>query len=113
MIFASLNQLNFQLTSRRDDLISLCYLLIYLLNEGNITGIDLSKNLNRNESFNLVKKAKMKYSAQEFCCGNASKILSFVESIFKLQFKDAPNYTVLSEMLKSCLTTQAERKQIY
>jgi len=86
--------------------------LIYLLNSGDIKGIDLTQNLNRNESFNLVKKAKMKYSAQDFCCGNASKILSFVESIFKLQFKDAPNYTVLSEMLKFSLTTQAERKEI-
>jgi hypothetical protein len=58
--------------------------MIYLLNNGNIKGIDLTQNLNRNESFNLVKKAKMKYSAKDFCCGNASKILSFVESIFKL-----------------------------
>ena len=30
--FASLNQLGFFCTSRRDDLISLCYLLVYLLN---------------------------------------------------------------------------------
>ena len=75
MIFASLNQLNFQMTSRRDDLISLCYLLIYLLNKGNLKGIDLSQNLSRNESFNLVKKAKMNHPVSEFCCDNASSIL--------------------------------------
>ena len=71
MIFASLNQLKFQMTSRRDDLISLCYLLIYIINNGNLMGIDLSQNLSRNDSFNLVKKAKTKYSASEFCCDNA------------------------------------------
>lgn len=34
MIFGSLNQLNFMTTSRRDDLISLCYMIIYMLNNG-------------------------------------------------------------------------------
>jgi hypothetical protein len=34
MIFGSLNQLNFMTTSRRDDLISLCYMMIYMLNNG-------------------------------------------------------------------------------
>ena len=41
LIFGSLNQLYFNLTSRRDDLISLCYLLIYMLNRGNIPGIEV------------------------------------------------------------------------
>ena len=58
MIFASLNQLNFLETSRRDDLISLCYLLIYLLNRGNLKGIDLAANLSKNESFRQAKLAK-------------------------------------------------------
>ena len=33
MTFSSLNQMNFKETSRRDDLISLCYLLFTLLND--------------------------------------------------------------------------------
>ena len=110
MIFASMNQLDFQMTSRRDDLISLCYLLIYLLNNGNLKGIDLSQNLSRNESFNLVKKAKSKYSVKDFCCDNASKITSFVEAIFKLSFKETPDYKLLTEMLKSGLTPLAEKR---
>ena len=52
MIFASLNQLNFKITSRRDDIISLCYLLIYMLNNGCLPGIDIHTKLDRNESFN-------------------------------------------------------------
>ena len=34
--FASSNQLRFQRTSRRDDLMSLCYLLVYLFNDGKL-----------------------------------------------------------------------------
>jgi hypothetical protein len=34
MLFASYNQMNFGTTSRKDDLISLYYILIYLLHEG-------------------------------------------------------------------------------
>jgi hypothetical protein len=75
------------MTSRRDDLISLCYLLIYILNEGSLKGIDLSQNLSRNESFNLVKKAKMKTSVSDFCCDNAKSLINFVDYVFKLEFK--------------------------
>ena len=51
MIFASLNQLRFLTTSRRDDLISLCYMLVFLLNKGSLPDIDLNKRLSRKESF--------------------------------------------------------------
>ena len=34
IVFSSVNQLNFKTTSRRDDIISLFYLLIYLLHDG-------------------------------------------------------------------------------
>ena len=44
ILFASLNQMEFRQTSRRDDLISLFFLLVYLLNRGDIRGIDFSLN---------------------------------------------------------------------
>lgn len=39
VLFASPNQLNFKTTSRRDDLISLYYFMVYLLNGGSIPGV--------------------------------------------------------------------------
>ena len=36
VFFASVNQMNYMSTGRRDDLISLVYLLVYLLNKGNL-----------------------------------------------------------------------------
>ena len=39
MLFASKHQLNFRSTARRDDLLSLFYLLVYMLHGGSIPGI--------------------------------------------------------------------------
>lgn len=38
LMFSSVNQMEFMTTSRRDDLISLCLLTLYLLNEGEMPG---------------------------------------------------------------------------
>lgn len=40
-LFASPDRLNFRSTSRRDDLISLCYLLLYLLNDQRMPWVDV------------------------------------------------------------------------
>ena len=37
-MFSSINQMTFTVTSRKDDLVSLCYLLIYLLNGRKLFG---------------------------------------------------------------------------
>ena len=44
ILFASLNALNFDLTTRKDDLISLCYLFLTMLNGGDFPLIDQLKN---------------------------------------------------------------------
>jgi serine/threonine protein kinase len=55
MIFASRNQLQFYATSRRDDLISLCYVLIYLLNEGSLLTIFAdSTNCDPRQAFKIA-----------------------------------------------------------
>ena len=43
-IFASVNALKFKKTSRRDDLLSLCYLVIFVLNHGRIPFISKLKD---------------------------------------------------------------------
>jgi len=47
MIFASPNQMNFLTTSRRDDLKSLCYLLVYLFKNTDVEYIAKGENLSR------------------------------------------------------------------
>lgn len=50
-MFASLNQMRFQTTSRRDDLIQLFYFLVYLFKQGALPGIDAAGDININEEF--------------------------------------------------------------
>ena len=44
IIFASKSQLEFKVTSRKDDLISACYILVYLLNQGKLFDFDFGPN---------------------------------------------------------------------
>ena len=57
MQFASADKLSFEKTSRRDDLISLSYLLVYLLNNKNLFKIEgvLTKNEERAMNIQLKK----------------------------------------------------------
>ena len=55
MVFSSLNQLQFMTTSRRDDLISLCYLLVFLLNGGELPGMQIYDQTNNKEAFRKIR----------------------------------------------------------
>ena len=56
IIFSSLNQLKFYSTSRRDDLISLFYLLIYMLKGGEMPGTNLKEDYDPEKEFSLTLK---------------------------------------------------------
>ena len=43
ILFASKNQLEFKLTSRRDDIIALCYMMLYLVNDFVLPGYERKK----------------------------------------------------------------------
>lgn len=58
LLFASQSQMEFYTTSRRDDLISLCYILIFMLNEGNLLGIDNRSQLGIMYKFDIILEAK-------------------------------------------------------
>ena len=73
MLFASSNQFEFKSTSRRDDLISLLYLMVYLLNK------DLpwltEQNMGKSECYFHVKK--LKANVKDVCSGNAAFLNHF------------------------------------
>ena len=56
--FASLNQSNFMRTSRRDDLISLLYLMVFMLNDGTLFDHSMENSNTLPELFEGVKSAK-------------------------------------------------------
>ena len=51
IVFSTVDQLNFKSTSRRDDLISLLYILVYLLQQGNVPAFQMSNNVDLNYEF--------------------------------------------------------------
>jgi hypothetical protein len=55
LLFSSINQLNFLKTSRRDDMMSMFYLLIYLLHRGNMPGIGISDDCDPSDIFDEIK----------------------------------------------------------
>lgn len=58
MMFASLNQMKFNRTSRRDDMIALAYLLLYLLNNCDVPGLEHLSSFEGAESFKKTFKIK-------------------------------------------------------
>ena len=99
LIFASLNQLNFFSTSRRDDMVALCYLLVYVTNNGKLPGIDMEANLDKIESFHASKEAKSKHTIMTLCAGRAECLRDFATEIFKMKYQDKPDYAKLKTIL--------------
>ena len=106
MIFASLNQLDFKTTSRRDDLLSLCYFLLYLFNQGTLPGININSKLNATDTFLEARKAKYGYKVDDFCSGRAKILEEFFKVIFGLRFKDTPDYEQLYGILSGLVAKE-------
>lgn len=58
MMFASLNQMKFNRTSRRDDMIALAYLILYLLNNCEVPGLEKMGSFAGAEAFKNTFKIK-------------------------------------------------------
>jgi hypothetical protein len=75
MIFSSFNQLNFQRTCRRDDLISLCYYLLFLLNDFKLPNIEFKKTAeDATRNYRIAKNAKIHTSLSEHISDQSSGI---------------------------------------
>jgi serine/threonine protein kinase len=87
---------NLMEVSRRDDLISLGYVLVYLLKgslpwQGTI-------GLNKSERYKNVAKKKMKTSIEELCNGCPKFLFDYMKYCYNLEFEDTPNYSFLEKL---------------
>ena len=116
MVFASVNMFDFKSPSRRDDLMSLCYLLIYLLNSGNVPFV-VDNNMSKNEVFLHIMNIKLNMPLEELCSYNKSRawpMLKMFKCIFDLSFDESPDYSSYRQMLKECIHSQGhEYDQVY
>ena len=91
LIFSSIGQLSFRSTSRRDDLISLAYMISYLLHEGHLLGFDPEVPQKQMECYNDILSRKKAASCEDLC-GQHTFLLAFFEEIFQLGYDDTPDY---------------------
>ena len=79
--------------SRRDDLISLCYMIIYL-HKGKLPWTNLKAH-SLKEKYNKIKLLKeQEYEKKEL-------FIDYLTYCYSLKFEDEPNYTYLIDNLKS------------
>lgn len=94
MAMGSVNAMNFKSVSRRDDLISLTYLLVYMI-QGNLGMLNVS-HLDKRRQFEHICKAKNQLTPDQLCkSARASCLLPFVSVVHSLSFKERPDYDKL------------------
>ena len=100
--FASVYALEGYELSRRDDLESLCYVLIYLL-KGNLPWTRL-KNKNKYEKYKLILTMKKKMS-EDILVGdtNNPEFIDFVKYCRGLKFEETPDYDYLRGLMIKCI----------
>ena len=103
--FSSINSFLGYEKSRRDDIESLGYILIYFL-KGSLPWYNYKDK-------NLVKKKKLSISLDDLCSGLPSGIKDFIQHSFNLNFSDKPNYSYLRNLLTNCQYGSIKRISVF
>lgn len=111
IIFGSINNLiGFEL-SRRDDLQSLSYMLIYFIKGGlPWDNLNIKKT---EEKIKVVLEMKKNIKDEILTEDLPENIKLFVSYIKRLQFKDEPNYDYLKNLLKNVINKKDSYKNYY
>ena len=108
--FASANSLRGVIQSRRDDLESLCYLLLYLM-KGSLPW-DNVYGKNENEEILLIYKIK-KFMKPELLFMNLPKqTIEFFKYCKKLEYEQKPDYSYLKNLLIDILKYSNEKNDL-
>ncbi len=98
--YSSKNNHNGIEQSRRDDLESIGYVIIYLM-KGRLPwqGLDDDKKTN----YSLILNVKETVKINELCKDLPKQMVTYMEYVNKLQFEDCPNYSYLKGLLYSAI----------
>lgn len=94
MYYSSINALSGGPINRKDDIISLCYLLIDLYKELPWTGI----NGDSNGKKEIIRK-KLEYPPNVLCGNDMKEVLEIFNDANNLDFSDKPNYVKYTKLL--------------
>lgn len=101
--YSSINALQRMATSRRDDVESLAYVMIYFL-KGRLPWQQVGKPINvttitAKQRKERVLEMKMSIPLEELCNGLPIEIVKFLDHCRKLRFEEKPNYSNLRRLL--------------
>ncbi len=99
--YASIHALEGYEQSRRDDLESVCYTMMYFLRPG-LPWMNI-KVKNKDEKYRIILERKKSISTQELCKGFPKELVEFIDYIKKLGYTDDPNYDLLRNKLTTIL----------
>ena len=111
IIFGSINALNKMELSRRDDLESIGYILVYLI-KGCLPWEYPNIN-NKEEKIKKIKEMKTKINDKILCECLPEEIKLFVSYIKNLKFDEDPDYNYLKNLLKVIINTKNSDKDFY
>lgn len=81
--------------SRRDDLESIGYIIIYFL-RGRLPWQGLGrKGMTRDDKYDLIYKCKQNTTLEQLCQGLPKEIKMYMEYVRSLEFKDKPSYNYI------------------
>lgn len=89
--------------SRRDDLESLGYVLIYFL-KGRLPWMNL-EGATKEEKHKRIAEVKMKTSIVELCTGLPKEFLQYFQYVKELTFSQEPSYSYLKKLFRTYLMT--------
>lgn len=85
--------------SRRDDLESLGYVLMYF-NRGSLPWQGL-KAVNKRQKYEKIREKKLATSIEELCQGYPPEFADYINICRSFKFDESPNYDVLKGLMKS------------
>jgi serine/threonine protein kinase len=101
--YISKNVHNGEVYSRRDDIISIMYVVIYLLKgKLNWSGI-VAKNGDKRTKEELVYDKKIKTTSHELCAGLPHLYQKLIDYAYKLEFEEKPDYLYMIRQCKNFL----------
>ena len=93
--------------SRRDDIESLGYMMIYLM-KGSLPWQGMV-NSNPKKKYDRIKKLKLDIKLSDLCSGLPKECVKFIQYARDMKFEDKPNYAYLRKLLKR-MTERIEKK---
>lgn len=82
-------------SSRRDDLESLGYSLVYLANDGRLPWITKKTDLTRDEKIRQIAECKANTPVKKLCTGMPKAFELFMSTVRDLEFEETPDYGIL------------------